>query len=170
VFVTTTLAAATGALAATVISWAVLKKPDFSMGLNGVLAGLVGITAGADTVGMGASVIIGVVSGVVVFFSILFFDKIKIDDPVGAISVHGVCGIWGTLAVGIFSTNEEHSFGVQLIGCLAVIATAFVVSFVLCSIIKATIGLRVSAEEETEGLDMGEHGNEAYPDFTAAHK
>jgi ammonium transporter len=170
VFVTTTLAAAAGALAASFTSWIVLKKPDFSMGLNGVLAGLVGITAGADTVGMAASIIIGLIAGVIVFFSILFFDRIKIDDPVGAISVHGVCGIWGTLAVGIFSINEEHSFGAQLIGCLAVIVTGFVASYIICLVLKAIMGIRVSAEEETNGLDIGEHGNEAYPDFTAAHK
>jgi len=170
VFVTTTLAAAAGAVAATLTSWIVLKKPDFSMGLNGILAGLVGITAGADTVSMAASLIIGIIAGIIVVFSIIFFDKIKIDDPVGAISVHGVCGVWGTLAVGIFSLNEEHSFGVQLIGCVAVCVTAFVASFILSLVIKAIFGLRVSAEEETEGLDIGEHGNEAYPDFTPAHK
>ncbi len=170
VFVTTTLAAAAGALAAGVTSWVVLKKPDFSMALNGVLAGLVGITAGADTVGMAGSIIIGLIAGVIVFFSILFFDRIKIDDPVGAISVHGVCGIWGTLAVGIFSTNAEHSFATQLIGCLAVIATGFVASYIICLVLKAIMGIRVTPEEETEGLDIGEHGNEAYPDFTAAHK
>lgn len=170
VFVTTTLAAASGAVAAALTSWIVLKKADFSMGLNGVLAGLVGITAGADTVGMASSIIIGLVAGVIVFFSILFFDKIKIDDPVGAISVHGVCGIWGTLAVGIFSINEEHSLVTQAIGCFAYIAAAFVISYIIAFAIKATIGLRVSPEEETEGLDIGEHGNEAYPDFTPAHK
>jgi len=170
VFVTTTLAAAGGALAAAITSWFVLKKPDFSMTLNGVLAGLVGITAGADTVGMGSSLIIGIIAGIIVVFSIVFFDKLKIDDPVGAISVHGVCGIWGTLAVGIFSTNEEHTFGTQLVGCVAVIVTAFVASFILCAALKAVMGLRVSAEEETEGLDIGEHGNEAYPDFSPAHK
>lgn len=170
VFVTTTLAAAAGALAASLTSRIVLKKPDFSMALNGILAGLVGITAGADTVGMGSSLLIGVIAGILVVFSIIFFDKIKIDDPVGAISVHGVCGIWGTLAVGIFSTNPEHSFGIQLLGCVAVLVTAFVASLVLSFAIKAIMGFRVSAEEETEGLDIGEHGNEAYPDFTPAHK
>lgn len=170
VFVTTTLAAAAGAVAATITSWIVIKKPDFSMGLNGILAGLVGITAGADTVGMGSSLLIGLIAGVIVVFSILFFDKIKIDDPVGAISVHGMCGVWGTLAVGIFSTNPEHSLVTQAIGCLAVIAVAFVASFALSFIIKAALGLRVSAAEEEEGLDIGEHGNEAYPDFTPSHK
>lgn len=170
VFVTTTLAAASGALAASLTSFVVLKKPDFSMGLNGVLAGLVGITAGADTVGMASSILIGLIAGVIVFFSILFFDRIKIDDPVGAISVHGVCGIWGTVAVGIFSTNADHSFVTQLIGCLAIIVTAFVASYLFAIVLKAVMGIRVSAEEETQGLDIGEHGNEAYPDFTEAHK
>lgn len=170
VFVTTTLAAAAGAVAASLTSWVALKKPDFSMALNGILAGLVGITAGADTVGMASSIIIGIIAGVIVVFSIMFFDKIKIDDPVGAISVHGVCGIWGTLAVGIFSTNAEHSFMTQLIGCLAVIVTAFVASLVLSLLLKAVLGLRVSAAEEEEGLDIGEHGNEAYPNFAASHK
>jgi Amt family ammonium transporter len=168
VFVTTTLAAASGCIASIVAAWALLKKPDLTMGLNGILAGLVGITAGADSVGMGASILIGLIAGVLVVFSVLFFDKLKIDDPVGAISVHGICGIWGTLAVGIFADGK--SFLNQLVGTLAVCATAFVASFILASIIKAVMGLRVSQEEETEGLDIGEHGNEAYPDFGAAHK
>jgi Amt family ammonium transporter len=170
VFVTTTLAAAAGAVAATFTSWIVVKKPDFSMGLNGILAGLVGITAGADTVGMASSIVIGAIAGAIVVVSILFFDKVKIDDPVGAISVHGVCGIWGTLAVGIFSTNEEHTFGVQLLGCLAVIIVAFVASLVISLAIKAVMGIRVSLEEENEGLDIGEHGNEAYPNFMTVQK
>lgn len=168
VFVTTTLAAAAGCIGAIVVSWVLLKKPDLSMGLNGILAGLVGITAGADSVGMGASIIIGLIAGALVVLSVLFFDKIKIDDPVGAISVHGICGIWGTLAVGIFADGK--SFTNQLVGALAVSATAFVASFILFTVIKAIMGVRVSAEEETEGLDIGEHGNEAYPDFTPAHK
>jgi Amt family ammonium transporter len=168
VFVTTALAAAAGGVAAMLASWILLKKPDLSMALNGILAGLVGITAGADSVGMGSSIIIGVIAGALVVFSVLFFDKIKIDDPVGAISVHGICGVWGTLAVGIFADGK--SFLNQLVGTLAVSLTAFIASYILISIIKAAMGLRVSIEEETEGLDIGEHGNEAYPDFTAAHK
>jgi len=168
VFVTTTLAAASGAIASMVVSWAVLKKPDLSMALNGVLAGLVGITAGADSVGMGSSVIIGLVAGVLVVFAILFFDKLKIDDPVGAISVHGVCGIWGTVAVGIFADGK--SLINQVVGCFSVIATAFVASYVIALLVKAIMGFRVDIEEEIEGLDIGEHGNEAYPDFTPAHK
>ncbi len=168
VFVTTTLAAAAGAVASMLVSWALLKKPDLSMGLNGVLAGLVGITAGADSIGMAGSIWVGVIAGALVVFAIIFFDKIKIDDPVGAISVHGVCGVWGTIAVGIFS--DAAPLGIQIIGTLAVGATAFVASLVLCLILKPIMGLRVSAEEEAEGLDIGEHGAEAYPDFTPAHK
>ncbi len=168
VFVTTTLAAAAGSLTAMLVSWILLKKPDLSMALNGVLAGLVGITAGADSVGMGASIIIGVIAGIIVVFSIFFFEKIKIDDPVGAISVHGMCGVWGTVAVGFFADGK--SLLNQIVGCAAVCATAFIASLILALVIKATIGLRVSKEEEIEGLDIGEHGNEAYPDFTAAHK
>ncbi len=168
VFTTTSLAAATGALAAMFVSWALLKKPDLSMGLNGVLAGLVGITAGADSVSMFGSLLIGTIAGALVVFSIIFFDKIKIDDPVGAISVHGVCGIWGTVAVALFS--DAAPLGIQIIGTLSVSAFAFVASFILATIIKVTMGIRVSADEEAEGLDIGEHGAEAYPDFTPAHK
>ena len=163
VFVTTALAAAAGGLSSIAISWATMKKPDLSMALNGVLAGLVGITAGADSVSIVASIIIGLIAGVLVVFSILFFDKIKVDDPVGAISVHGVCGIWGTLAVGIFG---DFSFGTQLVGTLSYAVAAFVFSFIVFSIIKAIMGVRVSEREETQGLDIGEHGQEAYV-FTA---
>ncbi|WP_221030323.1 ammonium transporter [Actomonas aquatica] len=168
VFVTTTLAAAMGAVSAMMVSWGLLKKPDLSMGLNGVLAGLVGITAGADSVSMSGSIWIGLIAGALVVFAIIFFDKIKIDDPVGAISVHGVCGIWGTIAVALFS--DAAPFGIQLIGTLSVSAFAFVVSLILAILVKVTIGIRVSADEESEGLDIGEHGAEAYPDFTPAHK
>ena len=168
VFVTTTLAAAMGALAAMIVSWTMLKKPDLSMGLNGVLAGLVGITAGADSVSMSGALWIGLVAGALVVFAIIFFDKIKIDDPVGAISVHGICGIWGTVAVAIFS--DAAPIGIQIVGALSVSALAFVSSFILAMAIKATMGIRVSADEEAEGLDISEHGAEAYPDFTPAHK
>ena len=168
VFTTTSLAAAAGALAAMIVSWVLLKKPDLSMGLNGVLAGLVGITAGADSISMFGAIFTGLIAGAIVVFSIIFFDKVKIDDPVGAISVHGVCGIWGTLAVAIFS--DAAGFGIQLIGTLSISAFAFIASFILATIIKVTIGFRVSADEESEGLDIGEHGAEAYPDFTPAHK
>ncbi len=162
VFVTTTLAGCAGGLAAAFASWIVLKKPDLSMALNGILAGLVGITAGADAIAPIQSILVGAIAGVLVLFSVLFFDKIKIDDPVGAISVHGVCGIWGTLAVGIFGGG---SFLWQLIGTLSVSAFAFVFSLIIFGVIKAVMGLRVSKEEEEEGLDIGEHGQEAYPNF-----
>ena len=164
VFVTTSLAAAAGAVASIVCSWAVVKKPDVSMALNGILAGLVGITAGADTVGEEAAVIIGAIAGAIVVLSIVFFDKIKIDDPVGAVSVHGVCGIWGTIAVGIFSFNPEHNFVTQVIGTLAIGAFAFVFSAVVFGILKVTLGVRVSPEEESMGLDISEHGAHAYTD------
>jgi Amt family ammonium transporter len=167
VFVTTAIAACAGGLASILISWTVIKKPDLSMALNGILAGLVGITAGADSMGPWAAALVGAIAGVIVVFSILFFDKIKIDDPVGAISVHGVCGIWGTIAVGIFG---GASLLWQLIGTVSISAFAFVASFVTFTIIKAVLGLRVSEEEEFEGLDIGEHGQEAYPDFQVASK
>ena len=163
VFVTTSLGGAAGAVASIVTSWFLLSKPDVSMALNGILAGLVGITAGADTVGEGASIIIGAVAGVLVVLSIVAFDKIKIDDPVGAISVHGICGIWGTVAVGIFSFDPGHSVQTQLIGTLAIGAFAFAFSFIVFSILKAVFGVRVSLEEETVGLDISEHGMHAYP-------
>ncbi|MEN8714790.1 MAG: ammonium transporter [Verrucomicrobiales bacterium] len=161
VFVTTGLAAAAGAIASIFTSSLILKKPDLSMALNGILAGLVGITAGADSVGILWAVVIGAIAGVIVVFSILAFDKIKIDDPVGAISVHGICGIWGTLAVGIFSS--DHSFGTQLIGTLTISAWAFAFSFIVFYVIKLVMGgVRVSEEEEAEGLDVAEHGAPAY--------
>ncbi len=164
VFVTTAMAGFAGGLAAMLTSWTVLKKPDLSMGLNGILAGLVGITAGADSISPWMSVVVGAVAGAIVVFSVIFFDKIKIDDPVGAVSVHGICGVWGTLAVGIFSTNPDHSFGVQLLGTLAISAFAFVGSLVLFLILKFTLGVRVDAQEEEEGLDVAEHGAPAYTD------
>jgi Amt family ammonium transporter len=160
VCVTTALAAASGALSSMVCSYLACKKPDLSMALNGILAGLVGITAGADSVGIADSIIIGLIAGAIVVYSILFFDKLKIDDPVGAISVHGVCGIWGTLAVGIFS--EEYTVGTQLIGTLSYSVFAFVFAYVVFSILKMTIGVRVTEEEEERGLDITEHGQEAY--------
>ncbi len=165
VFVTTSLAAAVGCLAAMVTSQIFLKKPDVTMALNGILAGLVGITAGADTVTWTGAMIIGLVAGIIVVFSIVIIDRIKIDDPVGAISVHGICGIWGTIAVGIFSTNPEHSFSTQLIGTLSYAAFAFVVSLILALLAKATLGFRVDEDEEYEGLDLSEHGQPAYADF-----
>ena len=165
VFVTTSLAASAGALASIFTSMAYLKKPDISMALNGILAGLVGITAGADTVTWVGSIIIGLIAGVIVVFAIVIIDRIRIDDPVGAISVHGICGIWGTVAVGIFSTNSAHTFGTQLTGTLCYAAFAFIASLILASLVKATLGFRVSEQEEDEGLDVSEHGQPAYADF-----
>ena len=170
VFTTTALAASAGALGSILVSWTYLKKPDLSMALNGILAGLVGITACADIVSPLGSLCIGGIAGIIVVFSIIFFDQIKIDDPVGAISVHGICGIWGILACPFFDTTDSgFTFLGQLTGVLAVIAAAFLFSFALFAILKKTMGIRVSPEEESEGLDIGEHGQEAYPDFGGAH-
>lgn len=164
--VTTCLAAAAGAVGSMLTAWFILKKPDLSMVLNGVLAGLVGITAGADQMAMGSSIAIGFIAGILVVLSVIFFDKIRIDDPVGAISVHLVCGIWGTLAVGLFGNLAGgKQIMSQLIGIGAVGVFTFIFATVLFFIIKAVMGLRVSEEEEIEGLDIGEHGNEAYPNF-----
>jgi len=163
--VTTCLAASAGAIAAMMTSWFQFSKPDLSMALNGILAGLVGITAGADTVSILGSVLIGLIAGVLVVYSVTVFDRIKIDDPVGAISVHLVCGIWGTLAVGIFSTNPEHSFVTQLIGVVAYGVTTLICATAIFGAVKATMGLRVSENEELEGLDLAEHGSHAY-DFS----
>ena len=143
-------------------SWVVQKKPDLSMALNGILAGLVGITAGADTVSIVGAVLIGAIAGGLVVASVLFFDRIRIDDPVGAISVHLVCGVWGTLAVGLFSTNPAHTFGAQLLGVGAYAGFTLLVSFGLFGAIKVLMGLRVTEEEELEGLDLAEHGAHAY--------
>ncbi len=165
VFVTTSLAAAAGALSSIFVSMIYLKKPDISMALNGILAGLVGITAGADTVTWSSAILIGVIAGAIVVFAIVLIDRVGIDDPVGAISVHGVCGIWGTVAVGIFSTNAAHTVGTQIIGTLAYAVFAFAASLILALLIKSTFGIRVSAEEEDEGLDVSEHGQPAYADF-----
>lgn len=164
VFVTTAMAGFAGGLGATFSSWIILKKPDLSMGLNGILAGLVGITAGADVINPWQAVLVGGIAGVLVVLSVLFFDKIKVDDPVGAVSVHGVCGVFGTLAVGICSTNSEHTVMKQLIGTASIGAFAFAASLVLFLILKMTIGVRVDAQEEEEGLDVAEHGAPAYTD------
>jgi len=165
VIVTTSLGAAAGGLGAMAVSWGVLKKPDLSMSLNGILAGLVGITAGADQLSLLGAVIAGGFSGGLVVMAVLFFDKMKIDDPVGAISVHGVCGVWGTLAVGLpFLTlpGVETSFFTQLIGTLAIGSFAFAFSFAVFSAIKIIMGVRVDEDEEAEGLDVAEHGAPAY--------
>jgi Amt family ammonium transporter len=166
VFTTTSLAAAMGGVTAALVSWIVLKKPDLSMGLNGILGGLVGITANADIVSAGGSIVIGLIAGLLVFFAVLFFDRIKVDDPVGAISVHGVCGIWGILACAIFDvTGSGYTIVGQFIGVLAVGGSAFLFSLVVFGALKAVMGVRVTEAEELEGLDMGEHAMEAYPHF-----
>jgi Amt family ammonium transporter len=164
VFVTTALAAAAGVMGAIGLSWTMQKKPDLTMALNGALAGLVGITAGADVVSVSSAVIIGLIASFIVVFSVIGFDRIKIDDPVGAISVHLTCGIWGTLAVGIFG-GEDFSIVTQLIGVVAYGVVAFASALLIFGVVKATIGLRVSESEELSGLDIGEHGMEAYSGF-----
>ncbi len=162
VLVTTSLAAAAGAVGSVIAYMFISSKPDLSMTLNGILAGLVGITAGADSVTPGSSIIIGGLAGMLVVGAVVAFDRVKIDDPVGATSVHLVCGVWGTLAVGLFSTNPEHTFLKQLIGVAVYAAFTVVSSLVLFGITKLLMGLRVDAEEEQEGLDFGEHGMHAY--------
>lgn len=169
VFVTTTLAACAGGMAALFTSQLVGGKPDLSMALNGILAGLVGITAGADQMAPLSATVIGLVAGVLVVFSVILLDKLKVDDPVGAISVHFTCGVWGTLAVGLFGEKAGGAQLVsQLIGVVAICTTAFVFALVVFGILKATVGIRVSSDEELEGLDIGEHGMAAYPDFNTA--
>jgi Amt family ammonium transporter len=160
VFVTTSLAAATGVIGAMAASWGIQKKPDLSMILNGALAGLVGITAGADVVSVNSAMLIGFIAGLIVVGSVLFIDRRHLDDPVGAVSVHLVCGVWGTLAVGIFSA--DHSLLTQLIGVLAYGAFSFAAALLIFFALKQSVGLRVSADEERLGLDVGEHGMEAY--------
>ncbi len=160
--VTTNLAAAVGGCTATVTSWLRDGKPDLSMVINGILAGLVAITAGCDAVNNWQAVIIGAIGGVIVVFAVAIFDNLKIDDPVGAVSVHLVNGVWGTLAVGIFGgANILH----QIIGIVAIGAFTVVFSFVVWLALKATIGMRVDHEDELLGLDISEHGMEAYSGF-----
>jgi Amt family ammonium transporter len=168
VFMNTNAAAAGGVLAALIVAKLMFGKADLTMILNGALAGLVAITAGPDTPTPLMATIIGAVGGVIVVFSILFLDKVKIDDPVGAISVHGTVGLWGLLAVPL--TNEGVSFSGQLIGAATIFVWVFVSSLIVWSIIKVVMGLRVSEEEEYEGVDYVECGMEAYPEFTNTGK
>ncbi|REG91977.1 ammonium transporter [Algoriphagus antarcticus] len=166
VFVTTSMAAAAGAFGALIVSYLMFKTYDITMVLNGILAGLVGITAGADQMGVNSSIIIGLIGGGLIVFAVVFFDKIKVDDPVGAISVHLVGGIWGTLAVGIFGDLAGVSQLVsQLIGIASVGAFCVVFAGVIFFVMKKTVGIRVDEAEETEGLDINEHSMRAYPDF-----
>lgn len=180
IVVTTNTSAAAGALAATIIAWLLLGKPDVGMTINGALGGLVAITAGCAYVSVGSSLVIGSIAGILIVLGVIFFDRMKVDDPVGAITVHGIGGIFGTLAVGLFAqdvfmpgtTGNGLFFGGgltlllrQLTGVAAVGAYVFVVAAIAWLILKATVGIRVSLEEEIVGLDVGEHGNTAYPDF-----
>jgi Amt family ammonium transporter len=172
IFVNTNLAAAAGAILAMITAWLKFKKPDAGMSLNGALAGLVAITAPCATVTPFSAIIIGAIGGVMVVLSVLFFDRIKVDDPVGAISVHGVCGAWGTLAAGIFNMGGTSAkiIGVQILGIGAAFIWAFGAGFVMFKVIEKTVGLRVTPEEEAEGLDYGEHSASAYPDFQIASR
>ena len=164
--VTTSLAAAAGGVAATFFSNLLYKNFDLTMFMNGVLGGLVGITAGADQMMPTDAILIGLIAGVVVVLGISFIDKLKLDDPVGAVAVHLICGIWGTLAVGIFGAMAGvDQFLVQLIGVGIVGAFCVTSSFIILFIVKASTGLRVYKEEELNGLDLSEHGMEAYADF-----
>lgn len=165
--VNTALAASAGAVFAMLTSWIKFGKPEVSMSLNGALAGLVGITAGCANVSPASSIIIGAIAGVIVVMSVLFFENIKIDDPVGAVSVHGVNGAWGTLAAGIFNAGGTSAsiIGVQLLGIFAAFAWTFAAAFIMFKLADMAVGLRVSEEEEREGLDFTEHAGTAYADF-----
>ncbi len=162
VLVTTSLAAAAGIIGSMATSWIVQKEPDLSMVLNGCLAGLVGITAGADVVTVTWAIIIGLVCGTVAVLSVIAFDRLKLDDPVGATTVHLVCGIIGTLFVAV---SPDHTLMPQLIGVVAYAAVCFPAALLIFFILKKTVGIRVSKEEELKGLDLGEHGMEAYHGF-----
>lgn len=182
VAMTTNLAAAAGAVAALLTAWVVMGKPDIPMMLNGVLAALVAITASCAFVAPWAAVVIGAIAGIITVLSMLFFDRVvKVDDPVGAFSVHGVAGIWGTLSTGFFATPDLvqavgvgspglfyggglHQLGVQALGVLAAGLYVLVVSFIVLYLIKVTVGLRISREEEIIGLDVSEHGASGYPE------
>ncbi len=174
--VNTLLAAALGAVAAMFTSWAKFGKADVGMSLNGTLAGLVAITAPCATVTPLGAILIGAIAGVIVVYSVLFFDRIKVDDPVGAISVHGVCGAFGTVGAALFHENlflglEYNLIGqltTQAIGVFTAFAWTFVTAFILFKVIALTVGLRVSPEEEIAGLDLTEHGANSYPDFAPA--
>jgi ammonium transporter, Amt family len=166
VLVTTCLAAASGGVVAALVSFFKFKNLDLTMFLNGILGGLVGITAGADQMNPTDAILIGAIAGTIIVFAVSLIDKLKLDDPVGAIAVHLVCGIWGTLAVGIFGQlSGMNQFISQLIGVASYAAICITSSFVIIYIMKKTVGIRVSEKEELEGLDTHEHGMNAYPDF-----
>jgi len=171
--VTTNIAATAAAISAMFTAWVIMKKPDASMALNGALAGLVSITAPCDGVSPMGALAIGIIGGILVVLSVMFIDKVlKVDDPVGAVSVHGVCGLWGTLSCGLFNMESGlfyggglRQLGVQAIGAGTVFVWAFGLGLVLFFVLSKTVGLRVSTEEELKGLDIGEHGMEAYAGF-----
>ena len=171
---TTNLSAAAGAVLTMLVTWIKYGKPDVSMTLNGALAGLVAITAGCASVSMPGAIAIGALAGILVVFSVEFVERVlKVDDPVGAVSVHGVCGAFGTLMVGLFATEGGLFYGggfsllgVQALGVISVMAWTMATAFILFFIIKKTTGLRVDENEEIQGLDLHEHGSEAYADFT----
>ncbi len=164
--VTTCLAAAAGGVVAFLVSTAMFKNLDLTMFLNGILGGLVGITAGADQMSPTDAIIIGGIAGAIIVFAVSLVDRIRLDDPVGAIAVHLICGIWGTLAVGLFGALASGAqFVSQLVGVASYAAICIISSFVILFILKKTVGIRVSEKEEIEGLDGYEHGMDAYPDF-----
>ena len=180
ILMTTNTSAIAAVLTSTVAAWVFIGKPDLGMTVNGCLAGLVGITASCAYVTVGASMLIGAIAGVLVVFAVMFFDRIKVDDPVGATSVHLVCGVFGTICVGLFAKEDVTTLssrsglfygggfgllGVQLLGIIVVGIFVFAISSLVWYALKKTVGIRVSAEEEMAGLDIGEHGNRAYPDF-----
>jgi len=166
VLVTTCLAAASGGLSAFLVSLFKYKQYDLSMFLNGILGGLVGITAGADVMSVSDAIVIGFVAGALIVLAVALVDNLKLDDPVGAIAVHLVCGVWGTLAVGIFGKLAGWAqFGYQVIGVVSVGTFCLIMSYAIIKTLKSTVGIRVSAYEEQEGLDIEEHGMDAYPDF-----
>ena len=174
VLTTTCLSAASGIIGSMITSWRIQKKPDLSMVLNGCLAGLVGITAGADIVSVRAAIAIGLICGAVAVVSVMLFDKLRIDDPVGATTVHLVCGILGTAFVGVFANGATVgtgadaytiSLGIQLLGIVSYALVCFPAAFLIFAILKAITGIRVSEKEEIKGLDIGEHGMEAYSGF-----
>lgn len=162
VLVTTSLAACAGGMGGFFAAYFAFKRLDLGMVLNGILAGLVSITAGADVINPATAILVGFIGGILVVLSAVFLDKAKLDDVVGAVSVHLTCGIWGTLAVGIFSTNPDHSFITQLIGAAICGATAFTSAFIIFFVLKKTMGIRVSEEHERTGLDSHEHGIRGY--------
>lgn len=158
----TTLAACAGGFSAMLLAWVLYKKPDLSMALNGILGGLVGITANCDQVTNASAITIGLIAGGLVILGVVALDKFRVDDPVGAFPVHGLCGVWGGVATGVFGTTEKLSMASQVVGSLAIAGWAFVTMFTLFNVLKIAGILRVSPEEEVEGLDIGEHGMHAY--------